>query len=244
MTAQPQSNGEDGTRADRAARGSATKRISITLLPLVAKSDVPDPRNSRQKSSVRDSVREDSPTELSEHLAEESNAGLEALFGATRKQLRSYYDDMESHAAKPALRSLTEIFGLADLANTSGVLTQLVEAAEEDSGVGDAISFDNFYACATAMKVGALFSLYGEGGGRLSVTDYNPRRYEHTPNVHAADRQQWLQQPTPSWASGRWVHLQSEDVADGSTQSLRLLGMQLGLHPLALEDATDLGMQR
>ena len=185
--------------------------------------------------------------EVLENTSQSVQDGLEALFEATPRQLRSYYDDLQSRAAKPALQRLTDIFGITQLARSSGVLAQLVVQAEAEqttqrsSGKEETvISFEVFEACATSMKVGALLSLHGEGGGILSVSYYSPRQHEQIENVEPSERPRWLMEPWPEWASCRWLHLQAIDgVVDDAPQALRLVGMQLGLHPLSISDAID-----
>ena len=174
--------------------------------------------------------------------------GLEAFFDATRAQLRDLYSHTRSrHGTTTAtlldsLRELIAFFGLQDDVNPAA-LSDLASAFLRLGHRGPAdtadLTFDEFEACASALKLNVLLALAGEGGGRLTVADYSRTKHELT-TVRLQQRRAWLHAERPEWASNRWVHLQS----DSSRQFLKLLAVKYGIHPLALEDALEPKQQR
>jgi magnesium transporter len=180
-----------------------------------------------------------------DHMSDKLELALEALLDATKPQLQSYYDLLESHRPAECLKALTSIFGLSATVN-SRVMKQLGSMSELRDLEGEQMSFESFFECACAIKLGALLTVYGEGGGTLTCCDFNPTKFVQT-NIEPHDRRAWMEEATPPWVSNRWIHVQELEGQDedAAYHALRLLGMKYGLHPLAIESATDrLGKRR
>jgi magnesium transporter len=183
--------------------------------------------------------------QLPECMSDKLELALEALLDATKPQLQSYYDLLESHTPAECLKALTNIFGLSATVNNR-VMKHLGSMSELRDLEGEQMSFDSFFECACAIKLGALLTVYGEGGGTLTCCDFNPTRFVRTV-IEPHERRAWMEQQTPEWVANRWIHVQElgGQDDDAAYHALRLLGMKYGLHPLAIENATDrLGKRR
>ena len=200
---------------------------------------------------------------LLEHMSTDSirrTAGLEAFFDATRAQLRALFGDLQMVSPKRrfgeassvdtnhCLEGLVDFFGLSETVRRDA----LDAFAAAVAGVGNdapqhtqeakkprALSFEQFEACASALKLKVLLGVGGEGGGQLTLTEYSRTRLEQW-EVRTHERRQWLHGERSAWAANRWVDLQ----ADAEGQCLKLLAVKYGIHPLALEDALAPRMQR
>ena len=161
--------------------------------------------------------------------------GLEAFFDATRAQLRMLYATITigERTAARCLSELQEFFGLTSAEVNPAALEALMISVASRSAE-DELTFDEFEACASALKMNVLLSLGAldeRESGRLTVADYSRTRLDQRP-ILSQNLRAWLHDGRPAWASNRWCHLHGD-----ARQCLQLLAIKYGIHPLALEDA-------
>ena len=254
------SDGDIGSEVFALPESQSSRRVQSKSQPAIAKSQIQMVSQTQQMGSPKTNALAVASGVLLEQLRGDRlrrQEGLEAFFDATRAQLRDLYSQRtEERTLLDSLQDLVAFFGLQDdfdPAALSDLATgfQAINSGSSPGGHDSAssstptssqlgpLSFDEFESCASSLKLNVLLALAGEGGGRLTVTDYSRTKHELSTIVPRA-RRQWLTDERPTWASNRWVHLQGDE----SGQCLKLLAVKYGLHPLALEDALELKQQR